>query len=143
MSTLIRSKFRPYFTQKNTKWICKIPSNISKEDVGSWQIAIKLMAKLNQDFKCSGCKNSFRANQKLELHHALISREDVRGLSFEFYALIHHTYNCLLLHHECHLQLNRENSWRLLSEIYGQDNLVDWYESLPNHIMRPKVTHYI
>lgn len=98
----------------------------SVKDWGTFQSYLTLCGIINQDGKCI-CGEELSG--KYELHHALVSRRDAMSLSNP--ELIHSSYNCLVLHHECHIITNRHDCQSMLVEIYGYDKVTDWYYSLP------------
>lgn len=98
----------------------------SVKDWGKFQSYLKLCAFINQDGKCL-CGEELGSDA--ELHHALVSRKDAMSLSNP--ELIHSSYNCLVLHHQCHIIANRHNCQSMLVEIYGFSAVQDWYYSLP------------
>lgn len=125
------------FRREDDKMICS-PRNLIYDQVdwGMWQSSLRFVARDNQRYKCPVCDQFLRPNEKTELHHALISREDVRGCPRPIRMLIHHTYNCILLHHECH-NINRQEGWNILTALYGEEVIINWYEGLPDKILRP------
>ena len=62
-----------------------------------------------------------------QLHHALLSRQDV--VAHPEKDRIHHPYNVLMLHDQCHEKITRRQSCELLSRIYGQSVILEWYNS--------------
>lgn len=88
------------------------------ENWGLFQVYLKVVQYVNQEGKCV-CGQPLEG--ACDLHHALISRADFDSL------LIHHCYNCLVLHRSCHLRVVRFDCMALLSEIFGYDAIADWY----------------
>lgn len=62
-----------------------------------------------------------------QLHHALISRADVRNHPQR--ERIHHPYNVIVLHDKCHENITREVSCRFLARIYSFPVILEWYNS--------------
>ena len=132
------ARYYPAFTFTHQKglWIGD-PSRLPEDtNWPHWQSGLTYAAKLNQDYGCPVCSGPLTEYWHPELHHALISRADVVGLSAEYKKLIHHTFNCLVLHSNCH-SIDRQVGWRLLSDVYGEGNIVEWYAGLPEEILRP------
>jgi hypothetical protein len=100
----------------------------AKEDDKRCQHYLRFIAFVNQDGICPLCQNQLD-NDNAELHHALISRQDVRGTDFSW--MIHDARNVLLVHHSCHHQLTRELSLEALSKIFNIKDVEGWYNSLP------------
>lgn len=89
------------------------------------QSELRWIAILAQNGKCScGKKVSLKNGQ---LHHALLSRQDVVGHPEK--DRIHHPYNVLMLHDQCHEGITRRQCCELLSRIYGQEVILEWYNS--------------
>lgn len=86
---------------------------------------LRWMAILAQKGKCiCGKRITLRNGQ---LHHALLSRQDVLGHPDA--NRIHHPYNVLMLHDECHATITRRVALEELSRIYGQQAILAWYNS--------------
>lgn len=62
-----------------------------------------------------------------QLHHALLSRQDVLG--YPEADRIHHPYNVLMLHDQCHENITRRQSCEVLSKIYSYSQILEWYNS--------------
>lgn len=95
------------------------------DDWNRFQLYLRLIQYINQDGKCV-CRKEL--DDKSELHHALISRRDALGLPQP--EMIHHSYNVLLVHKECHKGIVRFDCLTLLSEIFGQFNVEGWYRDV-------------
>lgn len=111
-----------------TKYLVVLNPNDKPEKMnwGDWQLKIKLVAHLNQDFNCPACGEYLLTGH---LHHALITRKDVQGMKDSW--LIHHSLNCLLLHEgPCHDKATREQCAIWLTELYGE-KVEEWYEDFP------------
>lgn len=65
--------------------------------------------------------------QNGQLHHALLSRQDVKNHPEAH--RIHHPYNVLLLHDLCHENITRRIACQALSRIYGYPQVLEWYNS--------------
>ena len=96
-----------------------------------FQYDLRLVAQFNQNGKCICAE---RLDGVTELHHALVTRADVTKNGNR--DLIHHSYNVILVHKECHHNLIRENCFKYLSHIYGHQELIKWYKSLPFEHLR-------
>ncbi len=94
-----------------------------------WQRDLKQACFFNQSKKCAFC-GEYLDNG--ELHHSLISRAEARGI---FGALkprvLHHSYNVLILHVDCHQRIVRAEAFRLLCQLYGEALIRGWYSGLP------------
>ncbi len=91
-----------------------------------WQFLLKYVAIHNQKGRCVCDKKiSFTG----ELHHALFSRQDV--VSNPHKHEIHHPYNVIVLCKDCHDTITREESALYLAEVYGKNNVKNWYKSFP------------
>jgi len=77
-----------------------------------------------------------------DLHHAIVTRQDVRGWKYVAgpydakitrLLLITNELNCIPLHHQCHLDNppTRESAWEYQANFYGEELMRSWYESLP------------
>lgn len=62
-----------------------------------------------------------------QLHHALISRQDVRNHPDK--ERIHSPYNVLMLHDLCHEKITRRLACQTLSRIYSYPVILAWYNS--------------
>jgi hypothetical protein len=93
------------------------------------QMYLKAVTWVNQDGLCICKKNS-----PIELHHALISRKDAQGVENPFF--IHDSRNCILLCRSCHKDINRETSLKLLSRIFGEDEIRDWYKETLDQFLK-------
>ena len=112
----------------NGKRIVLDPSNLPLDiDWITWQKALKLAAQFNQKSLCI-CGGGLGGNG--ELHHALITKQDARG-SREKDRILHHSYNVILVHPECHARLQRKDCLQYLSIIYGETEVLTWYDELP------------
>ena len=104
-------------------------------DWKTWQEALKLAALFNQKGLCI-CGE--KLEDRGELHHALITRQDARG-SREKDRILHHSYNVILCHPECHGTLQRKDCLRYLSILYGETEVLTWYEELPFRSMPRRI----
>lgn len=94
------------------------------EDWGLFQSYLKLTQYINQDGKCL-C--GLPLEQDGELHHALISRKDVMGWQQPW--LIHSSFNVVVLHHNCHKKVTRQEGYKFLCSIFG-DKVKNWYREV-------------
>lgn len=98
-----------------------------------WQSVLKAVALYNQAWICPAC-DEVLAGQG-HLHHALVTRNDVRGCAPEVQALIHHQFNVIVMHPgPCHDEMTRMRSAEYLSEIYGRSTVEMWYYALSAHM---------
>lgn len=96
------------------------------EDESDWLKALRIIAVLNQDGLCPCLEPLHR----FDLHHALISKGDVQGCRTDVKALIHHTYNVIAMHRECHEAMSRIASAAYLRVLYEEDVEI-WYKGFP------------
>lgn len=94
----------------------------------TWQFQLKLVSYFNQNGLCI-CGNQLTNIR--ELHHALLSRNDVKGADIEIRNLIHHTYNTFEICKNCHIGITREQSAVYLASLYGKENIIKWYNDFP------------
>lgn len=96
--------------------------------LGEWQQAIIPICLYNQNFKEPySNKNIFnKQSHQLNLHHALITKNDVKGLDNNIKFLIHNPLNCIVVDHKTHLShpkiQDRYYNAGLLLSIYGEAN---------------------
>lgn len=88
------------------------------------QSYLRVTQYINQDGKCV-CNGEL--GNDMELHHALITKEDVKGIKEKDF--IHHTYNTILLHHDCHIKIRRYVSMVYLVKHYGLNEVQTWYQN--------------
>jgi len=79
---------------------------------------------------CLVCSEPFTT---FHLHHALVSRQDVRGWKPNLRLLIDTELNLVPLHEDCHLSSppSREDCWDYQCSFYGQEIMKKWYYDLP------------
>lgn len=128
ISVYIREgKQQPYVGWDDAREAVILNSNLLPPDFKrwrAWQQTLRLAAWANQKYVCF-CGEPMDGG---ELHHGLISRANVQGLSKDKAARkIHHTYNCIFVHPGCHGDLTREICIEYLCERYGQDEVESWY----------------
>ncbi len=140
---MINQLYPKQFLNLNGLWVGDPTSLESDTSLVQWQSTLKFVGGMNQKYRCAVCDILLGETPPIELHHALISREDVRGLPQYQKLVIHHTYNCLVLHHKCHHSITRQESWNLLSTLYGLENLIEWYQFLPIVLIKPNVEVYL
>ena len=93
---------------------------------GFFQQVIKEICLFNQDYTdpFTGLNLNIYSGQ---LHHAIITKNDVKGCKPEIKFLIHNTLNCIVVSGETHMQhpkiQNREYNARLLSNIHSNANI--------------------
>lgn len=78
---------------------------------------------------CLVCNRPFSIFQ---LHHAVVSKQDVRGWKPKKRLLIEVEMNLIPLHSKCHLDNppTRERCWEHQCDFYGEELMQDWYNSL-------------
>ena len=106
---------------QNLEFPISLPIIISEPN----QLHLRVAATVNQNMLCA-C--GLELDNSSELHHALISKKDVVGHPTPDF--IHHSYNVLMLHHSCHMNINRLKSYNFLCEIYGKNQIKNWYDSI-------------
>jgi hypothetical protein len=89
---------------------------------GPWQGVLKHLAAIQQDYKCAKCGQSCSNG---ELHHALASRQDANSWWGQGF-LIHHSLNVVLVHPHCHSSMTREECYKFLCDLYGEDLMFEW-----------------
>lgn len=94
-------------------------------DWPKWVNALRLTAFFNQRGICI-------CGEKLEgygeMHHALITKADVRGVrDDDKMRIINHSFNIVLCHKACHGKAIRRKCLEFLQSIYG-DAVMDWYD---------------
>jgi hypothetical protein len=69
-----------------------------------------------------------------DLHHALITKNDVKGLPYEEKAKIHDPRNILYIPHEwnaSHQNIpSREEALKMLLRHYSMEEIQEWYDSI-------------
>ena len=125
----VDGKLQPYFGFTKTGMLIMDPSrfvHICKGgDWGRWQKALKVLAYLNQ----SGlCVCGYIGALGGDLHHALVTRGDVQGWSKRW--LIHHSFNVVYVHTDCHANLKIEPCFNFLAELYGKTHIEAWLTSM-------------
>ena len=100
-----------------------------KPDWNYFQYLLKVAAYINQDTLCI-CGNPLMSD--IELHHSLISKKDVQGLSDNTF--IHSPFNVVAIHHSCHEKATRQDCFKFLSGIYGEINVKNWYDEVNNKL---------
>jgi len=78
---------------------------------------------------------------RFERHHAIISKQDARGLPPEEYIKIHDPRNLLWISSDLnssHANIpTRKKAWARLCSIYGKKMMVKWFESIEWHTKPP------
>ncbi len=111
----------------------------STEEVWAvWQDLLRQAAFLNQGGRSllTGKELNFR---DLQLHHALVTKGTIRGMRGFNRHLIHHTYNCMVLDYNEHLDGqdgadNRRKCANVLSGIYGSGLVKMWHFSFSSRM---------
>jgi len=72
-----------------------------------------------------------------DMHEGIVTRGDAQG--WKHHGLIMNTFNCIPLHHSCHLDSppSREAVWQYQREFFGSEPLMEWYTGLPWKFGRP------
>lgn len=108
----------------------------ANEDMINWQewlAKLKKAAYINQEGKCI-CGEPFRGTG--QLHHAIITRGDARGLAEGVKErVLHHSFNVILCHTKCHRDLVRIKCWEYLCDLYGEEEMREWYYNLPFKVL--------
>lgn len=82
-----------------------------------------------QDAKCTVCQEYL--TNPVDIHEALVTKGDIQGWPARWRIIIINPYNCVLVHRHCHAHGDRESTWKLKCEQFGEDEIIKWYESLP------------
>lgn len=95
----------------------------------TWQSLLRQALKKNQ--KNYSLFSNDKLSKNYQLHHAIVTKADVRGLKEATKNLIHHTYNCIVLSPEDHLQGkgadNRKKCINAMSRLYSESALYTWF----------------
>lgn len=91
-----------------------------------WQLILKIASQHNQSGKCI-CGQAL--GNETELHHALLTKADLRGVKNKE-RIMHNSYNVLELHHACHEKITRGKSFTFLVNIYGEKVVKNWYDGV-------------
>jgi len=85
---------------------------------------------------CMVCSKPFAM---FDLHHGIVSKQDVRGWPRKRRLLIDTGLNVVPLHHTCHMDRppTREAVWAVQVGFYGKDIVGAWYDALPWKTLRP------
>lgn len=118
--------------------------------LNTWYNDVKMsMAYLymdHRDTKCFVCGNYYR---DFDVHHAIITRQNIRGLKVQIAGIDHkktrlllitNVLNCIPLHNKCHLEgpPKRENVWEYQVSFFGEDLMRRWYDSIPWKVGPPR-----
>jgi len=110
---------------------------------GEWYTTIKesiaLMGTMIRPPICLACGRDLMFDS-FELHHGIVSRQDIRGWRFKNARMLIDTeLNLVPLHPQCNQGRppTREEVWEYQSAFYGQQLLIDWYSALPWTTPRP------
>ena len=95
----------------------------------------KLHSKLGQ-LHCPWCEEEITAYEKRDLHEALVKRSSVHKSKQH---LIFSIENCVLLHHECHLQYGQTAEMKVrclnaLIKSVGAEHIRAWYLDLHDQL---------
>ena len=103
-------------------------------DTADWKIwvqALRFTTYFNQSGNCGICGE--KLGRQGELHHALISKQDVRHTrDGAKYRIIHHSFNVVLCHNVCHMKATRRACMPYLKATYGFEEVDNWYNSVPS-----------
>ena len=123
---------------------CLCPSRISRECNGGRILGEELMARnpsmppstilaMRQRLMEHGV-DVLGESTRFERHHAIISKQDARGLPAEEYVKIHDPRNLLWVSSDLntsHANVPyRSVAWKRLCYIYGRKPMVAWFESI-------------
>lgn len=69
---------------------------------------------------------------KVEMHEGIVTRAVVPK-NVHWHWMIYHPYNCFLLTPQEHREHGHEREWALKRsyDLYGHENVIEWFESLP------------
>lgn len=80
--------------------------------------------------KCTSCNEPLEVGP-IDIHEALVTKGQVRGWPGPWKIIIINRYNCVLVHRACHEHGDRESVWVHKCELFGEDEIIKWYDSLP------------
>lgn len=110
---------------ENSYVIVMAPPQAGVIDWPKWVDALRFTAFFNQRGTCM-CGEKLEGSG--EMHHALITKADVRGMrDNDKMRIINHSYNVVLCHKICHDKAVRYKCLEYLKSIYG-DPVMDWYD---------------
>lgn len=109
----------------------------------AWQDLLRQAAYKNQQGRSLLTSKTLNG-KSMQLHHALITKGMIRGKKGPDRDLIHHTYNCMLLNRDEHLNSqvgadNRELCAEKLCELYGKGLVKLWYFGYPMKVKLPNI----
>ena len=106
---------------------------------GTWQGILRAICAINW----IGCPVSGKRYTMsllgFELHHALLSKQDVRGMPPAVWVGIHHSYNVILLNSLVHQNTTRPQSVAILIAKYGEREVKEWYFNFPMKTRLPNI----
>lgn len=109
----------------------KLPEQV---DWPKWLKALRFAAFFNQMGLCSCLHN---LNDDAQLHHAMLTKSDLMGVrDSSKLRVLHHTYNVILCHARCHEGMTRTKSLKFLNQLYGENNVIPWYETVSTPSLR-------
>lgn len=115
------------------KIVCDPSVFLSDTDWVQWQHILKIASRHNQNWKCI-CGETLSNS---ELHHALLTKADLRGVKNKE-RILHHSYNVIELCHECHEKINRTESYAFLISIFDEKLIQNWYLNVPMKV-KPRI----
>lgn len=110
---------------KNYDWV-------NNDNIFSWRQFLKQVLLWERKYCSDYSGKRFRPLDVIEMHEGLVTRANVpKSISWQY--LIYHPYNCFLLTHEEHEKQGHKREWALQRsyELYGRENVIKWFESLP------------
>ncbi len=106
------------------------PTGLESFSLSDWLHDLRLAALLNQDNRCICGKSLY--GSKIEIHHGLVTKKDAQSTPKDKRPfMLHHSYNVVAVHATCHPKLNRYECYRYLTDMYGVEPVLTWYDSLP------------
>ena len=101
--------------------------------------SIVLMHSIIRPSICLACGHDLLFDS-FELHHGIVSRQDIRGWTFKHARMLIDTeLNLVPLHPQCNQGKppTREEVWEYQASFYGLQLLIDWYKELPWKTPKP------
>ena len=101
--------------------------------------SIALMHSIIRPPICFACGRDL-VFDSFELHHGIVSQQDIRGWRFKHARMLIDTeLNLVPLHPQCNQGKppTREEVWEYQASFYGLQLLIDWYKELPWKTPKP------
>jgi len=80
---------------------------------------------------CTVCGELLDSGGVVDLHEALVTKGQVQGWPKSWRIIIINRYNCTLVHRSCHEHGDRVSVWKHKCDLFGEEELIRWYTSLP------------